>query len=453
MRAIAVLVLTCGLAAAAQAGPALFEASFIWHGFGNDISSGAYTAYANNDWTAVPLGYDCQHTPCGPTTQHQGHPAAGTWTGSIGTGTPPKITMQQSDFTIALVPYMTGLTWGVGQCCRGFLSTYPPYVQSFTYATFVNAAGSFFANGGAVAAGHGNYIGGSGTGRYNNRTGMTTYDKGTWRIRAGKNAFGGAMALLGKYGATVKVTSPANPGVTYSGTSSWAMVPPIGRLFENTLNTGRGYSGYTPMGQPYWWNPYTKTNYLYVPYVYTPATYIRVVGVATLWTTGQVGALAKTGVYYTSEWRTGFDNRNTKGTGSIQLVTPTLTHWLGSGFTSHTAEIGILNIRFISADTDGDGVSDGLDNCKNVANAGALFCDTDQDGYGNACDADLNNDGVVDSTDLTLFGSLFTTTGASDADLNCDLIAGGPDYATFGLSYLLAPGPSGLDCAGTVPCP
>ena len=45
----------------------------------------------------------------------------------------------------------------------------------------------------------------------------------TWYIRAGKNAFGGAMGLLGKYGGIGKYTITGRTG-TYFGTSSWAMV-------------------------------------------------------------------------------------------------------------------------------------------------------------------------------------------------------------------------------------
>jgi hypothetical protein len=72
---------------------------------------------------------------------------------------------------------------------------------------------------------------------------------------------------------------------------------------------------------------------------------ILAIGSGTLWTTGQVGNFAKTGAYYTSLWRTGYDNRTSGGRGSIQLVTPTLTHWLSPGFNTHTAQLGMLTIQ------------------------------------------------------------------------------------------------------------
>jgi hypothetical protein len=70
---------------------------------------------------------------------------------------------------------------------------------------------------------------------------------------------------------------------------------------------------------------------------------------------------------------------------------------------------------------DGDGVPDVLDNCLEVANAGALDCDTDQDGYGNACDCDLNNSGGCSATDLAIWKTAFKTVPQTNfnADHNC----------------------------------
>jgi hypothetical protein len=49
-------------------------------------------------------------------------------------------------------------------------------------------------------------------------------------------------------------------------------------------------------------------------------------------------------------------------------------------------------------DTDGDGFADPFDNCSSRPNPPQL--DADGDGFGNACDADLDNDFDVDSTDV-----------------------------------------------------
>ncbi|MCG8485959.1 MAG: DUF6531 domain-containing protein, partial [Chromatiales bacterium] len=54
-----------------------------------------------------------------------------------------------------------------------------------------------------------------------------------------------------------------------------------------------------------------------------------------------------------------------------------------------------------AGDRDNDGVHDAEDNCSAHENPGQV--DSDGDGYGNRCDPDLNNDGVVDHDDLMLY--------------------------------------------------
>ena len=54
------ILLSLSIAEPTAAAPAMFEASFIFHAWGSDISSGATSPYASNNWTAAPLGYNCQ---------------------------------------------------------------------------------------------------------------------------------------------------------------------------------------------------------------------------------------------------------------------------------------------------------------------------------------------------------------------------------------------------------
>ena len=93
-------------------------------------------------------------------------------------------------------------------------------------------------------------------------------------------------------------------------------------------------------------------------------------------------------------------------------------------------------------DLDGDAVADDVDNCKLKYNANQL--DTDGDNYGNACDADFNNDGIVNSLDIGLFKTMFMVTGASEADINGDSIVNSLDLGLFKRVFFQAPGPSGL---------
>ncbi|MBW2421797.1 MAG: trypsin-like serine protease, partial [Deltaproteobacteria bacterium] len=107
-------------------------------------------------------------------------------------------------------------------------------------------------------------------------------------------------------------------------------------------------------------------------------------------------------------------------------------------------------------DGDSDGVGDPNDNCSLVANPSQL--DTNADGYGNICDPDLNNDGAVGLPDINGFRSAFGASAGDpafdpDADFNGDGATGIPDFNLFRAYFGGTPGPSGLTCAGTIPCP
>lgn len=106
-------------------------------------------------------------------------------------------------------------------------------------------------------------------------------------------------------------------------------------------------------------------------------------------------------------------------------------------------------------DMDGDGVPDVIDNCKLVSNASPVDCDSDNDGYGNLCDCDFNNDNLCGGPDFGPFVADFggPETPGSGTDMNCDGIVGGPDFGPFVAGFGNPPGPSGLSCAGTIPCP
>lgn len=95
----------------------------------------------------------------------------------------------------------------------------------------------------------------------------------------------------------------------------------------------------------------------------------------------------------------------------------------------------------VGADSDGDGVADAVDNCTQQANSSQL--DTDGDGYGNLCDADLNNDGIVNFLDLGLLRLVFFSSDAN-ADFNGDGTVNFSDLGIMRALFLLPPGPSGI---------
>ena len=105
-------------------------------------------------------------------------------------------------------------------------------------------------------------------------------------------------------------------------------------------------------------------------------------------------------------------------------------------------------------DADGDGTPDAIDNCLNTPNS---QIDPDLDGYGNRCDADFDQDGDVDEADFNYYDSVCLNPlfppGPPVCDLDEDGFIGGIDeFGVFSSMFGGPPGPSGLACAGTVPC-
>ena len=92
------------------------------------------------------------------------------------------------------------------------------------------------------------------------------------------------------------------------------------------------------------------------------------------------------------------------------------------------------------ADNDGDGVPDVNDNCTLVPNA--LQIDADGDGFGNICDADFNNDLVINVVDLGYLRGRFFSNDAL-ADLNGDGVVNVLDLGLLRQQFFAAPGPAG----------
>lgn len=98
-------------------------------------------------------------------------------------------------------------------------------------------------------------------------------------------------------------------------------------------------------------------------------------------------------------------------------------------------------------DVDSDGVVDANDNCVTVPNTSQL--DTDGDGYGNQCDADLNNDELTNFQDLALLANAFLSSPGqpnwnADSDLNDD---GQVNFLDFVAMSDLFFSPPGTSCA------
>ncbi len=104
----------------------------------------------------------------------------------------------------------------------------------------------------------------------------------------------------------------------------------------------------------------------------------------------------------------------------------------------------------LQEDGESDGTGDACDNCTLLANGPNTFPagdpriqrDSNGDGFGNVCDADFNNDCVVDAFDIPAFRTNFGSTTAPDVDLNGDGVVDAFDIPLFRNAFGQPPGPS-----------
>ncbi len=103
-----------------------------------------------------------------------------------------------------------------------------------------------------------------------------------------------------------------------------------------------------------------------------------------------------------------------------------------------------------ATDTDQDGVANELDNCILQSNGpdgvdagGNVQRDTDEDGFGNMCDADINDDCIVDAADFSTCNDRILTSDP-DCDLNGDGNVDEVDISTLNNRLQQPPGPSGI---------
>jgi hypothetical protein len=103
--------------------------------------------------------------------------------------------------------------------------------------------------------------------------------------------------------------------------------------------------------------------------------------------------------------------------------------------------IFMVTVTVAVTDSDADTIPDISDNCTLEPNP--LQRDSNLDGYGNLCDADLDNDGNTNSIDLGLIGIVFLTADA-DADINGDGNVNSLDLGLVVPMFFKPPGPSGV---------
>ena len=99
-----------------------------------------------------------------------------------------------------------------------------------------------------------------------------------------------------------------------------------------------------------------------------------------------------------------------------------------------------------STDSDGDQVADACDNCLLLPNPNQI--DADDDGTGNACDADFNQDCTINVVDLGLMRAAFFSDDPV-IDLNTDGVVNVTDLGLLRAVFFSQPGPSGVPFCGS----
>ncbi|MBT8144229.1 MAG: S8 family serine peptidase, partial [Gammaproteobacteria bacterium] len=107
----------------------------------------------------------------------------------------------------------------------------------------------------------------------------------------------------------------------------------------------------------------------------------------------------------------------------------------------------LAGVEYVTADSDNDGETDLFDNCTNIANPSQCNSNVGEDPFGNHCDADLDNNGIVNSLDLTIMRQSFGIAQPDPyhvADMDCNGIVNSFDLQMFRDQFGQPPGP-GVD--------
>jgi len=248
------------------------------------------------------------------------------------------IDIYRADTTIALITttdygyryydyrHIPGLA---GQRKGSFAGTYP-YIYSYTYANLENEGGTL-----GRYWGPGDFFGQYG-GRDTPMGGMLS-PLATVKIQKGVNQFGGTMRMLGKI---------SNRVCFFNGFAGQCAMGGIDWRYDEIGAWGKRKSGMlTKASTVVEATLYSLSRFGWSTYNPYPVT---LKGYRFPWTTGQVTVAAPTGSHNTFQKGTGYDNRTPDGEGTIQFVSPVLTHWLNDAEgDTFTGGVAFLKIKFL----------------------------------------------------------------------------------------------------------
>ena len=361
----------------AQAGLQLYSGSLQFHAFGNTViftvspptSTGGdpLPSFTRSSFYAIPIGHFCNyqnpthfvsmgsvHTGtrfistaypaprstqamnCATTTKQQGAPITGSGTATT--------------FTTPVAPSRPAIRLRGGavyDSVSGSRGYDVPYVYWVTHAALGTGPGTVFPGGGPGRT----YISRGGTGRVSGFAGIYP--------RPGGPQFGGTMRLLGQVRSTGFLFSGIGDRGMFGASIDWG--------FEQAGASARGYDCWVAAGtsptpdacpsvatnQWTWTDGYRNRAYNTTGLLLTGTTMVYVDALA--WTTGLAVVSGVRGAYPTIIVRSGYDNRTSMGSGTVQLVSPHLVNWIGltcpfSGCTPRsetTAGIAILRLQFV----------------------------------------------------------------------------------------------------------
>jgi hypothetical protein len=253
-------------------------------------------------------------------------------------------TLTGADFKIPAAAAASGTTWGKQGMFRtttGSFTNVPPYLYSYSYATLRNDAGEF-------GAGKGFFATNAGTDMVNFQNKLGNDTVASANVTKGSNSFGGVMRLLGQLTTKVCYFYQGGCGLGY-GQWNYESIGDAG--FKNKAGTvvTKSYTDNTFTFQYYNTALNTKAKYTVVPQRFP-------------WTTGTVTVTATgRGPHDTFHQRKGFDNR-VGGVGTVQLVSPILTQWLGQtpAVQFETGGVAVMRFQITSENVPEPGVVFGL---------------------------------------------------------------------------------------------
>jgi hypothetical protein len=284
----------------------------------------ACTATSTGVWTTTQTRFGADKGRV-----QRGYPIAGSWN-AVPTGIG-----HLAGFTIPAAPPHPGnkslgirTTALVGE----FASNYP-YIYSYTYGTLRNDKGNF---GPGQGPGSFNIV-------YNTYQYSGIKQYASIMVKAGKNKFGGTMKMLGAMTTKVCYWLQAGGGGCSLTSQNWRYDAVGATAYTSGGVVTQGYIAT-------WCNRGWRGPGFGCPYYHTTPGYstLTLYGYRFPWTTGSVTVTAiARGPHKTVHYAHGYDNRTpTGGNGTIQLVSPILTHWFG--YTDYeTGGIGILRIKFV----------------------------------------------------------------------------------------------------------